>query len=65
MESAHSRPLPAGSRAPAFTLHDTPHSRVSLDDFRGRAVVLVFYVADWQPVATDELAMFAELLVNR
>jgi len=55
-------PLPAGSPAPAFMLHDTPHSRVALEDFRGRAVVLVFYVADWHPVAADQLAAYQELL---
>jgi peroxiredoxin len=43
-------------------LHDTPHSRMGLDDFRGRALVLVFYVADWHPVAADQLAAYQELL---
>jgi peroxiredoxin len=55
-------PLSAGTRAPGFALPDTPHSRVALDDFRGRAVVLVFYVADWHPVATDQLVVFQGLL---
>jgi peroxiredoxin len=32
-----------------------------LADLRGRAVVLAFYVADWHPVATDQLARLAEL----
>jgi peroxiredoxin len=54
--------LSPGTRAPAFALHDTPHSRVALEDFRGRAVVLVFYVADWQPVATAQLGLYQELL---
>jgi peroxiredoxin len=57
-----SAPLPAGARAPAFALHDTPYSRVALDDFRGRPVVLAFYVADWHPVATDQLAVYQALL---
>jgi alkyl hydroperoxide reductase subunit AhpC len=35
---------------------------VALDDFGGRAVVLVFYVADWHPVATDQLAVFQSLI---
>ena len=55
-------PLPAGARAPAFALHDTPYSRVALDDFRGRPVVLAFYVADWHPVASDQLAVYQALL---
>jgi peroxiredoxin len=33
-----------------------------LADLRGRAVVLAFYVADWHPVATDQLAQLAELM---
>jgi peroxiredoxin len=54
--------LPPGTPAPAFALHDSPHSRVTLEDFRGRAVVLVFYVADWQPVASAQLGVYQELL---
>jgi peroxiredoxin len=59
---APSRPLAAGSVAPSFTLHDTPHSQVALEDFRGHSVVLVFYVADWHPVAIIQLAQLQELL---
>src|SRR6478672_3336455 len=54
--------LPAGSAAPAFALHDSPHSSVALEDFRGRVVVLVFYGTDWQPVATAQLGLYQELL---
>ena len=54
--------LPAGSAAPAFALHDSPHSSVALEDFRGRVVVLVFYGADWHPVATAQLRLYQELL---
>jgi peroxiredoxin len=43
-------------------LHDGPHSSVALEDFRGRAIVLVFYGADWQPVATAQLGLYQELL---
>jgi peroxiredoxin len=55
-------PPAPGTTAPAFALHDTPHSRVGLDDFRGRTVVLAFYVADWHPVASAQLALYQELL---
>ena len=48
--------------APSFALSDTPYSRLALDDLRGRDVVLVFYVADWHPVATAQLARYQELL---
>jgi peroxiredoxin len=54
--------LPPGSAAPAFALPDGPHSRVALEDFRDRIVVLVFYGADWHPVATAQLGLFQELL---
>jgi peroxiredoxin len=54
-------PLAAGSRAPQFMLHDGPHSRVGLSDLLGRASVLVFYVADWHPVASDQLVQLATL----
>ena len=53
---------PAGSAAPAFALRESPHSSVALDDFRGRVVVLVFYGADWHPVATAQLGLYQELL---
>lgn len=54
--------LPAGTRAPAFTLHATPDQTVSLSDFAGRPVVLAFYPADWSPVCSDEMALFNEVL---
>jgi peroxiredoxin len=54
--------LSPGLPAAAFALHDTPHSSVSLEDFRGRVVVLVFYGADWHPVATAQLSLYQELL---
>ena len=50
-----------GSVAPAFSLADSPHSRLALDDLRGRPVVLAFYVADWHPVATEQLRQYEEL----
>jgi peroxiredoxin len=56
------KPLPAGTQAPDFSLPRTPDQPVSLSDFRGRPVILVFYPADWSPVCTDELALFQELL---
>ena len=59
---AANAPLTAGEQAPDFGLHDTPHARLALEDFGGAAVVLLFYVADWHPVATDQLTQFAELM---
>ena len=54
--------LKEGTAAPDFQLHSTPDQRVSLSDFRGRNVVLLFYPADWSPVCGDELALFNEIL---
>jgi peroxiredoxin len=50
--------------APDFTLHSTPDQQLSLSDFRGRPVVLVFYPSDWSPVSGDQLSMYNELLAE-
>ena len=47
--------------APEFSLSATPDQKVSLSEFRGRNVILVFYPADWSPVRSDELAIFNEI----
>jgi peroxiredoxin len=51
----------AGTQAPDFSLASTPDQKVSLSDFLGRPVVLVFYPADWSPVCSDQLALYGEL----
>jgi peroxiredoxin len=51
-----------GTPAPEFTLKDQNGERVSLADFRGRKVMLVFYPADFSPVCTDQLAIYQEVL---
>jgi len=51
-----------GAPAPDFTLPDQDGNEVSLSDFRGRAVVLVFYPADFSPVCTDQLSVYHEVL---
>jgi len=55
-------PLPPGTSAPAFALHSTPDQTVSLDEFRGRPVILAFYPADWSPVCGDQMALYNEVL---
>jgi peroxiredoxin len=60
--SDSSRPLAAGVRAPDFSLHDTPDQIVSLSDFRGKRLILMFYPADWSPVCGDEVTLFNEVL---
>ena len=53
--------LKPGIDAPDFSLSATPDQKVSLSEFRGRPVVLVFYPADWSPVCSDQLALYNEL----
>src|SRR5471030_3057376 len=53
--------LKPGVSAPDFSLPTTPDQKVSLSDFRGQAVVLVFYPADWSPVCSDQLGLYNEL----
>jgi peroxiredoxin len=43
-------------------LHVTPDQMLSLDELKGRAVILAFYPADWSPVCGDQLAVYNELL---
>ena len=59
---AHSSPVPPGKPAPDFALRATPDQELSLDDFRGRPLVLAFYPADWSPVCGDQMALYNEIL---
>ena len=54
--------LVAGTRAPEFTLNVTPDQTISLDEYRGKRVIILFYPADWSPVCSDEIAIFNELI---
>lgn len=54
--------LPTGVPAPDFTLPDADGRPVSLSQFRGKNVVLVFYPLDWSPACSDQLSLYqAEL----
>ena len=60
--------ISVGDAAPDFTLPATGDRNVSLSDYAGQAVVLVFYPGDDTPVCTkqlnsynDELEKFTEL----
>lgn len=57
-----SKTLPAGTPAPDFTLHVTPDQTLSLEELRGRPVVLAFYPADRSPVCGDQMALYNEVL---
>ncbi len=50
--------LNIGDAAPDFTLKAQDDQVYSLNDFRGKPVVLVFYPLDFSPVCTNEHACF-------
>ena len=54
--------LVAGTPAPDFTLRSAPDHTVSLQELRGRPVILAFYPADWSPVCGDQMALYNEIL---
>ena len=54
--------IEAGAQAPDFTLSDQDGGHVSLADFRGGTVVLVFYPADFSPTCTDQLSVNQDFL---
>ncbi len=54
--------LQAGQKAPDFSLQSSTDQNISLKDFQGKPVVLVFYPADFSPVCTDQLALYNELM---
>ncbi len=54
--------IEAGEPAPDFTLADQDGRDVSLSDFRGRTVVLVFYPLAFSAVCTDQLSVYQEVL---
>jgi peroxiredoxin len=55
---AENQPLPVGTPAPDFTLPDANGQLVSLSDYRGQPVVLVFYPLDWSPTCSDQLSLY-------
>lgn len=53
--------IAAGTPAPDFTLRDQDGENVSLADFRGGKVLLVFYPMDFSPVCSDQLSIYQEV----
>ena len=49
-----------GKAAPAFTLDDADGKKVSLDDFKGKDVILYFYPKDDTPGCTKEACGFRD-----
>ena len=54
--------LTAGTPAPDFELYATPDQRITLNDLKGKNVVLAFYPADWSPVCSDQMALYNQML---
>jgi len=51
-----------GTKAPDFSLPDQDGHQVSLADFAGQRLLLVFYPLDFSPVCTDQLSLYQEVL---
>lgn len=61
-QQSYTTALQPGITAPDFTLRTTPDQSISLNQYRGNPVILVFYPADFSPVCGDEMTLFNELL---
>ena len=53
--------IEVGAEAPAFTLRNQDLEKVSLADFAGRKVLLVFYPADFSTVCSDQFSIYQEV----
>jgi peroxiredoxin len=53
--------IAAGEPAPEFTLRNQDGEKVSLSDFRGKKVLLVFYPLDFSPICSDQLSIYQEV----
>jgi peroxiredoxin len=53
--------IAAGEPAPDFTLRNQDGEQVSLGDYSGRKVLLVFYPMDFSPVCSDQLSIYQEV----
>lgn len=62
LPQAPSEALQPGIEAPGFSLVSSSGDTVSLSDFRGQAVILAFYPADWSPVCGDQMVLYNEVL---
>jgi len=54
--------LQKGNMAPEFDLFATPDQKLSLDELKGKRIILAFYPADWSPVCSDQMALYNETL---
>jgi peroxiredoxin Q/BCP len=54
--------LKTGAKVPAFSAHDQSGQKISLDDFKGKTVVLYFYPKDDTPGCTTEACGFRDAM---
>jgi len=54
--------IEVGAKAPDFSLPDQDGNEVSLSDFAGRKLVIVFYPGDFTSVCSDQLSVYQEVL---
>ncbi|HEK21358.1 MAG TPA: peroxiredoxin [Bacteroidetes bacterium] len=55
---AQNMPLLPGTPAPEFSLPDSMGNLISLSDYRGKDVMLVFYPLDWSPGCSQQLDLY-------
>jgi peroxiredoxin len=53
--------IEVGAKAPDFSLPDHTGKVVSLADFAGRRLLIVFYPLDFSPVCTDQLSAYRKI----
>lgn len=53
--------IAVGEQAPDFSLRNQDGEKVSLSDYRGRKVMLVFYPGDFSPVCGDQFSIYQEV----
>lgn len=52
--------LVVGKKAPAFKLPDSTGNKISLNDFKGKKIILYFYPKDMTPGCTQEACDFRD-----
>ena len=53
--------IAVGDQAPDFTLRNQDGEKVSLSDYAGRKVLLIFYPGDFSPICGDQLSIYQEV----
>src|ERR1700722_20052481 len=54
--------LSPNTTAPDFTLRVTADQTLSLNELKGKPVILAFYPADWSPVCGDQMGLLNAVL---